>query len=279
MAGWIGTIVLHLLLVGAVALASLVPTPRALSGSEADQRLEVALLPEPPSPQPRQTPAPTPRATPTPAPQPTPAPTPVETPAPKEIKVAKATPTPTPTPRPTATPRPTPKATPKPTPRPTPRATPTPTPKPLTPEELRALAAARNITPSGEKARPNTSTAKPSTSASTAGGPSGTTSVKSGSTTIAGAGLPEFYARGALAKVSRHFRVPKEKEREVTALVSFRIARSGHISDVRVRRSTGDSTLDDLAKTALHEANPFAPLPDDFDGPHVDVEMTFSFVP
>lgn len=225
--------------------------------------------PTPPEPEPEPTPPP---AEPT-APPSTPRPTPVPaTPAPTATP-RPATPTATATPRPTATAAPTPRATPRPT------ATPAPT-------RTRAAAlspdAARELRPAPTPRSPdrNPSNTPVSRTPSGGGGPSSSnrqTETTRGATTLKGLGLPAYYAREALDRLARNFNVPPDRERDVEAVMAFRISRNGTISRIRVVRSSGDSSLDEMARRALETTRSFAPFPDDFDRPHADVEVTFSF--
>ncbi len=62
---------------------------------------------------------------------------------------------------------------------------------------------------------------------------------------------------------------------EVTALVSFRVARDGSVSDVRIAESSGYSSFDLAALRAVHQAAPFPPLPQAFKDPSVVVVVEF----
>lgn len=287
--GIIGSITVHAVMVALIVVMTLRVEPVELLPDESP--MQVALVSPEPEPTPAPTPRPAPRETPRPTPPPTPRPTPEPTPPPRDdaINVKKATPTPTPrpTPKPTATPAPTPKPTPKPTatPRPTPKATPratatpAPTPRPtLTREQLRELAAQRNLSPSGRKATPAPAAKPASKPDAKAGEEKKEPSLTEGSATLKGAtGLPEAYARGALRKIGRYFDVPPDQRADVSCEIAFRILRNGKIERIRTHRTSGSKALDDLAVKALQKSAPLAPLPDSFTKAHVDVVLTFSF--
>lgn len=277
----------------------------------------MALLapPAPPAPAVRETPRPTtapPKPEPTPAPpreekvEPKPTPEPKREEKVEPVVEKKPEPTATPRPRPTSTPRPEPtpappkveapkeqpKATPKveekkaPTPRPTPVESPRPNPAnaamrprasisyPTVPnrnqgaEKPAPAAAVRTPGKSGTTSYTRTNSNNP---ASTIGG------AENAAGSIKGVGLPAFYARTALEALARNFIVPPEQQRNITAELGCRISRDGTISNIRVRRSSGNSELDQMAISALEKTRRFPPFPDDFDKPHVDVEITFNF--
>ncbi len=272
---------LHLVLLGALVWLSLIDETERLEGSvDGGEMVQVAMMdapaaaePDPPPPEPE------------PEPEPTPEPQPTEAPA-----TATPRPTPTSTPAPTATPRPTATATPEPTATRTPRPTATPTPRPTatpTPESRGAIDPnrARELrgTPTPASRPDSSSSSSPSRTPNPSRTPTGgsssntPTEARSGSTTLKGLGLPDYYAREALNRLARNFNVPPDKEESVEAVLAFRISRNGTISRIRVTRSSGNSELDSLARRALETTSRFAPFPDDFDRPHADVEVTFSF--
>ncbi len=270
---------LHLVLLGALVWLSLMEDTQRLEGSvDGGEIVQVAMLEAPAQPEPEpEPPAPEPTPEPTSAPA-TPRPTPTATPAP----------TATPRPSPTATPRPTATATPQPTPSPTPRPTATRTPRPTptpTPESRGAIdpSRARELrgtpTPASPSRSSQSSSRTPAPDRTETGGSQSNrqTETTQGATTLKGLGLPDYYAREALNRLARNFRVPPEREENVEAVLAFRISRNGTISNIRVTRSSGKSELDGLARRALENTGRFAPFPDGFDRPHADVEVTFSF--
>ncbi|MCB2156358.1 TonB family protein [bacterium] len=281
--GLAGTLLLHTIIIVAIAFFAIHNKPKSLLGSPDSKPVEVALLKDPPAPKPEPKradppkPKPTPRATPKPEP---PKPQPE-----KKIEVPKETPkaTPQPTPRPTPkkTPKPTPKRTPRPepTPRKTPRPTPAKTPEPKREEELsredfQKLYDKWNIEKGTKSTTQQKSEPKPTAKPTKDADPDETTV---GQATLRGAGLPDSYAKGALAHVGRYFVVPPEQRRDATAIVQFTILRSGELTNIKVRKSSGNANLDALALKALKSAKRFSPLPDSIRKDRVDTEIVFSF--
>lgn len=268
------------------------------------------------TPEPERSPEPTPE--PTPEPKTTPEPPPKETPPPPEEKameVAKAKPkeNPKPTPRPTATPKPTEaaKATPKPTeapkpkekpketekPKATPKATPAPkaTEGAISPSKAHALVPPKDpptregaksaksdraesalkpgVASKGGAFKPNSGSTPGS-----GGGAGGGGSARVGSNEMRGVGLPDFYARTALATIGRNFRVPADKQRDIDATVAFTIRADGTLENIRIRHGTGSAELDEFALEALRRTKRLAPLPDSMDVKSLDAEVTFNFL-
>ena len=62
---------------------------------------------------------------------------------------------------------------------------------------------------------------------------------------------------------------------ELSALVSFAIARDGKIKDLKVERSSQDDTFDFAATSAVINAGPFAPLPMYYEKDELTVSVEF----
>lgn len=62
---------------------------------------------------------------------------------------------------------------------------------------------------------------------------------------------------------------------ELSALVSFAIARDGKIKDLKVERSSRDDTFDFAATSAVINAGPFAPLPMYYEKDELTVSVEF----
>ena len=62
---------------------------------------------------------------------------------------------------------------------------------------------------------------------------------------------------------------------ELSALVSFAIARDGKIKDLQVARKSGDETFDFSATSAVINAGPFAPLPMYYEKDELTVSVEF----
>lgn len=205
---------------------------------------------------------------------------------PAEIKVEK------PTPVPEKKPEPEKKATPKIEEKKAEKPEPTKeTPKPagstaLSPEEARKLRPVpKNPEHITDRFRPTSGASEakplapggggPRTGATAGGNPLGRAT--KGGTTLKGLGLPDYYAKEALERVSKYFLVPPEQEQDLTATITLRVARNGALSNTRVERSSGNSELDQLALRAIEMTGQFPPFPDDFEREFADVEITFSF--
>jgi protein TonB len=68
-------------------------------------------------------------------------------------------------------------------------------------------------------------------------------------------------------RVERVWRYPLEAAKRGIygdLIIVFTVRRDGTLSDVRVKRTSGHSMLDQAAIEALREAEPFWPLPDDW---------------
>ncbi len=270
-----------------------------------------ATPPPPPPPQPTRAPDPTPEPTPEPKATPEPEPEPKETPPPpdeKTMDVAKAKPKETPKPKTTPKPTPTPKATeaakatpaPKATEKPkaTPKATPAPkhTEAAISPSKAQALVPPKPL-PTREggkgsaKEAKSESAMKPGAAAKggafkpnsgttpgSGGGAGGGGSARVGSNEMRGVGLPDFYARTALAQIGRNFRVPADKQKDNDATVAFTIRADGTIENIRIKGGTGSAELDEFALEALRRTRKLAPLPDSMDTKSLDAEVTFNFL-
>jgi TonB family protein len=62
-------------------------------------------------------------------------------------------------------------------------------------------------------------------------------------------------------------------------MVEFRVNREGQISDIRVVRSTGQSSLDRFATEALELTVSLAPLPDSVHEPSITIMANFDYSP
>ncbi len=64
---------------------------------------------------------------------------------------------------------------------------------------------------------------------------------------------------------------------QANPVVRFAIGRGGLVSGLRIERSSGSETLDDSAVRAVMSAQPFPPLPGDFQGDSLGVHFGFSY--
>lgn len=84
----------------------------------------------------------------------------------------------------------------------------------------------------------------------------------------------EQYVRSVAAVIESQWRPPlSDQDRD--AVLRFDVVRSGKAVNIRVMRSSGDTSFDDHAKSSLRSAQ-FNPLPENL-GQSVPLEFTFSF--
>ncbi len=63
--------------------------------------------------------------------------------------------------------------------------------------------------------------------------------------------------------------------RRAHTVITFRIAPSGAISNIRISQSSGNSSMDYSAQRAMQSIDAFRPLPNDYMGSYVDVTFDF----
>src|SRR5262249_17312342 len=61
--------------------------------------------------------------------------------------------------------------------------------------------------------------------------------------------------------------------------VIFEIERDGRVNQARIDKSSGNSLYDQVAIQAVNDAGPFPPLPEEFTGPTLVVELHLGFGP
>ena len=224
-------------------------------------RVQFYNLPQSPAPQPPK-PAMTPRAQPTPVkPQVTPAPKPpVKTPPPKEavkpepkpiLKKTAVKPEPTVEPQPKEKTKLPPKE---------PKSTPVPqrTPWPPLPSQ--------KSTPAQPSKQPITQPPIPI--------------APQGPLKVTQALLPPYYLLMAQQKIEGNFKLARsQKYAGLFCVAEFRVNREGQISDIRVVRSTGQSSLDRFATEALELTVSLAPLPDSIREPSITIMANFDYSP
>jgi TonB family protein len=106
------------------------------------------------------------------------------------------------------------------------------------------------------------------------------TQTPTASTTVTASRFPyAWYLSIVQGKVKSNWRQPGSLlfgERELKAVISFRIMRDGSVGPVTVRRSSGRATLDQSAAKAVQSSTPFPPLPDDYRESYLDVTIDFA---
>ena len=92
--------------------------------------------------------------------------------------------------------------------------------------------------------------------------------------------LPDYYLLMAQQKIEGNFKLARsQKYAGLFCVVEFRVNREGHISDIRVVRSTGQSSLDRFATEALELTVSLAPLPDSVRENSVTILANFDYSP
>jgi len=210
------------------------------------QTFQLVQAPQPIPPAPRTPPQPTPERRQEPARPPEPTP---------------------PTPRPEPTPTP-PAPAPTPTPRPTPPPEPTPQPRQQEsrPQEESKPAVAQE-TPPPPRPRPVEDNVDDLEAALFGSLPA--------PTQISAAGDFRFhwYLNNVRSKIESNWRPPTE-DRTLEVIVRFFINSDGSIAGLTVGRSSGNSTLDNLAIRAVTVSAPFGRLPPGFQGDRLDINLT-----
>ncbi|HEY9717275.1 MAG TPA: TonB family protein [Trichormus sp.] len=93
-----------------------------------------------------------------------------------------------------------------------------------------------------------------------------------------GTGSPSLlatYLKDLHRRIKRAWVPPADKTR--TAEILFRIKRTGHLTSIKLMRSSGNSESDEAAMAAIASCSPFKSLPDDYPGDFLDLEYTFNY--
>ena len=92
--------------------------------------------------------------------------------------------------------------------------------------------------------------------------------------------LPDYYLLMAQQKIAGNFKLARsQKYAGLFCMAEFRVNREGQISDIRVVRSTGQSSLDRFATEALELTVSLAPLPDSIREPSITIMANFDYSP
>jgi TonB family protein len=83
-----------------------------------------------------------------------------------------------------------------------------------------------------------------------------------------------YYVEQLLSLIGANWFKPESAE-GTTCVVSFRILRSGQVTDVKVESSSGVSYYDRAAARAVYAANPLPPLPPDYRNEALGVHLKF----
>lgn len=96
----------------------------------------------------------------------------------------------------------------------------------------------------------------------------------SGVTGIEGGDFPyTLYIQGMQRKIGNNWIRPQSSG--VAAIIYFRIQRDGTIREAKVETSSGNSTFDRAALSAVRSSSPLNPLPFAYSGTYLGVHLTF----
>lgn len=96
----------------------------------------------------------------------------------------------------------------------------------------------------------------------------------SGVTGLEGGDFPySLYIQGMHRKIGSHWIRPQTSG--AATIVYFRIQRDGTISEAKVETSSGNSTFDRAALSAVRSSSPLNPLPFAYSGTYLGVHLTF----
>ncbi|HVR40804.1 MAG TPA: TonB family protein [Thermoanaerobaculia bacterium] len=84
-----------------------------------------------------------------------------------------------------------------------------------------------------------------------------------------------LYVEGMLRKIGNYWWIRPTAAPGITAVIYFRIARDGTISDAKVIASSGNSTFDRAALSAVRSASPLNTLPFGYSEKYLGVQQTF----
>lgn len=115
----------------------------------------------------------------------------------------------------------------------------------------------------------------PSAAGAASGATSGASVSFGASVTSFDADFPfAYYVEQLLSLIGANWFKPESAE-GTTCVVSFRVLRSGQVTDVKVDSSSGVSYYDRAAARAVYAANPLPPLPSDYRNDGLGVHLKF----
>lgn len=84
------------------------------------------------------------------------------------------------------------------------------------------------------------------------------------------------YMRKMQKNIKANWNPPKSSTSSSVTL-NYSIQKNGKLTNVSVLKSSGDKKIDSAAVKSLKMTAPFEPLPDSFNGDHVDIQFTFDY--
>ncbi len=82
------------------------------------------------------------------------------------------------------------------------------------------------------------------------------------------------YMNRLQARVKRNWIAPGADNSRSTKL-TFTVDRNGRVKGLRVSQGSGNTSVDQAAVNAVKQAQPFDPLPSEYDGSEIDIQFTF----
>ena len=101
----------------------------------------------------------------------------------------------------------------------------------------------------------------------------------SGTTTISAGKVADYYLTMLQGKITRNWKQTSARfaaGKALTARVSFTVLSDGSITNLRLARSSGWTTVDQSALQAVRASAPFAGLPPTYSGDRLDVTIDFT---
>lgn len=86
-----------------------------------------------------------------------------------------------------------------------------------------------------------------------------------------------WYERNIMLKVEQNWKPPIQKA-DVFVILRFTIFSNGSVSEVTVKKSSGNSMVDNLAVRAVNLGAPFGKLPPGYDGDRLEIDYTLNTV-
>jgi TonB family protein len=86
-----------------------------------------------------------------------------------------------------------------------------------------------------------------------------------------------WYERNIMLRVEQNWKPPIQKS-DVFVILSFTIRMDGSVDGVTIKKSSGNSMIDNLAIRAVTLASPFGKLPPAYDGRKLDIDYTLNTV-
>lgn len=84
------------------------------------------------------------------------------------------------------------------------------------------------------------------------------------------------YMKKLQKDIKKNWNPPKGNSSK-RVVVLFKIEKSGKLLETKIKKSSGDTDIDNAAIKAIYDTAPFEPLPKEFTGESIDIEFTFDY--